>query len=421
MKKRFALLFFALVLVTSSCAPSEPTATSPSSQEPVYNTPPVSTAPTATPTAKSSDGRTTAEILTEDFLVEFNGLARTEENPRYGNSPYDLFAGYTDPVSPYYDEVSGLVYFVNHGLEKDNFLYSYKDGVVEPVIEMPVNYPNFYEGYIYYISNDSVFDLYGHNAYPVGKLYRYNIADETIELVLDRNIWSVAIVGDFLYFRDEFIYNEGNFDLSQTDTYRLALSGGEPENIGGFQPFFYGEYQLRFIASDKTDEYGTVYGSLELVSENETVRLTQDVIYSEFIKYYIEDDYLWMRGLTEDAYARISIYLPTGETRFYTHPWENTVSQTVMNGELYMVNGSREIYKYNNSAEFSEYDFVKIEMARGEVRHYNSLQMLETDGKNLYAYANNSTKGESHTSVFIRLTFLEQEGIEVFEQEEISQ
>lgn len=315
------------------------------------------------------------------FSPDFKGITPTGEAPKAANPPSANISFYGTAPIVSYDEEGDMLYYVNYGgpydKEKDYFLYSYKGGVSELLIEMPVNYPNYQNNSVYFTSNEDIDALYAfYPAYPEGKLYRYDVTNKSIKLLVDENVFNLVVYEDYIYYTTS-LYGEydgdGNYIEYGWKNYRLSTTGDEPEPIGDFLPFFYGEYQLRQSFTEENLCF------MELVSENNTIRITGDCEFFADQTYCIAEDKFWFRYSKNKYSYLISIDLRNGETKTYQHDSDvGILTYAVQNGELFVFSGSfgRKIAWYDSEDEA----FVTINLSELGAQPDHIL----SDGKYLY-------------------------------------
>lgn len=348
------------------------------------------------------------------FSPDFNGITPTRETPKGANSPFANISTYgTAPILSY-DEESDTLYYVNYGgrfnKEKDNYLYSYREGVRELLVEMPVNYPNYLNGYIYFISNENTSALYAFTpSRPEGKLYRYNIVERTLELLVDEKVYNLVVYEDYIYYTtspDGDYDDDGNYIQKGWENFRLSTTGGKPESIGEFLPFFYGEYQLRQGLSEENLRF------MELVSEDKAVRITGNFEYFMEQTYCIGEDKFWFTYSENKKTHLASIDLRNGETMTYQHDSDEGIfTYTVLNGELFALSGNFEskIVRYNSEDEA----FITVDLSE---RHAQPVHIL-TDGEYVYVQYQINAAKLSDTQIF--LTRLIPSGNGMYEEEVI--
>ena len=363
-----------------------------SREKPIYNT-------NSTTGSENSSISEPGDSITEPdddtvesslFSPDFKGITPTGEAPRAANSPFANISYYGTAPIVSYDGESETLYYVNYGgpydRKKDYFLYSYRGGVSELLLEMPVNYPNYQNGSVYFTSNDDIDALYAFfPEYPEGKLYRYDVTDKTTELLVDENVFNLVVNKDYIYYTTSSYYSidsNGNYIIDNDGKYikegggenfRLPINGGEPEPIGDLLPFFYGEYQLRQNSTEDNLCF------MELVSEDNAIRITGDFEYFRYQTYCIAEDKFWFQYRKNQKSQLASVDLRTGETKTYQHDSDvGILTYAVRNGELFAFSGSypREIVRYDSEDEI----FVIVDLSE---RHAQPAHIL-TDGK--YAY-----------------------------------
>ena len=301
------------------------------------------------------------------FSPDFTGITPTGEAPRAANSPFANISTYgTAPIISY-DGESNTLYYVNYGgrfnREKDYFLYSYRGGVSEVLFDKPVNYPNYQNGSVYFTSNEDIDALYAFSSVqPEGKLYRYDVTDKTIELIVDENVFNLVVYEDYIYYTTSPYYsidNDGNYiKEGGWEHFRLPINGGEPEPTGDFLPFFYGEYQLRLNHDEENSDF------MELVSEDSIVRITGNIKYFMDQTYCIAEDKFWFEYRKNQKSQLASVDLRTGETKTYQHDRDFGIfTYAVQDGDLFAVSPDRarhgnELIKYNSENDtFVTVDF----------------------------------------------------------------
>lgn len=308
--------------------------------------------------------------LSNIFSHDFKGITSMGKTPKAANSPFANISAYgTAPILSY-DKDSDTLYYVNYGgkndREKDYFLYSYRGGVRELLIEMPVNYPNYQNGSIYFISNEDIDALYAFmTAQPEGKLYRYDVTEKTIEPLVDENVFNLVVYEDYIYYTTSpagDYDDDGNYIQKGWKNFRLSTSSGEPEAIGDFLPFFYGEYQLRKSPSDQEGLY-----FMELVSDDSAVRITGDCKYFADQTYCIEEDKFWIKYSENEQTQLASVNLRNGETKIYQHGSDvNILTYAVLDGELFAIfdDFRTKIVRYNSDNE----TFVNVDLPESHAR-----------------------------------------------------
>jgi hypothetical protein len=366
MKNNIIYLVLCILLLISfvSCSSNNPT--DDNRNVPVYNTPmPVvtptpplniqpstDTNPQSTPTGGAED----TDIF--EFLSGFTGVDTDVASPRQHNSPFSLFSYLYQVPFVCYDYDTETLYYVNHGISfwpvtNDSFLYSYKNRVRQVVIEMPVNYPVYFDGVIYFTSHEDLYLLYGWDYYPAGYIYKYTIHTQTVERFGSILAYGLIVYDDYLYFYESPMMN-GEDVTGGRRRLRIPLSGGEPEDIGDFLPFYYGEYQLKLL----TNEEG--YHSLVLYSSENTVTVIDFHAFSIFragMNFCLYGDILFFK------YERgfISVNLRNGEVVHY-YQEGGKISAIIMIGDtLYatLVRSEVDIIlcMYNNQKnQFEEID-----------------------------------------------------------------
>jgi hypothetical protein len=316
------------------------------------------------------------------FNSNFKGVAITKESPTLVNSP---FANISVPIISY-DNETGILYYVKYGgrygNERDNFLYSYKDGESELLVEMPVNYIIYYNSAIYFTSNEDIMALYGlFPPRPEGRLYKYNIVNKTVELLVNENVYNLMLCENYIYYTTSFsLDGAGYLTEDSYQHFRIPTDGGEPEHIGDFRPFFFGEYQVKEIFNKEEGLF-----SLELVSEKNRTIIAKN--FNSFIDrdYCIAGNTLWFKEWRTSPTSLISIDLSNGEKKDYKHDNAAEINSfAVLEDELYM------IASYNRKKMLLKYDWKKEEFIEINPVNNTGYEYILTDGNYIYMVTLNS-------------------------------
>lgn len=368
-------------------------------EKPIYNTPTQASAQIASPvpTQKSNNTKETLESLEKEYeyFVGFNGVTSTKDTPKSANSPFSNSYGKMRSIITYNQETDTL-YYTN--FEKDNFLYSYKEDKSELLIEMPVNFPNYSNGNIYFLSNSE--NLPGYYDMWCGKLYKYNLENKTIELLFDQNVYNLSVYDDYLYFSEE-IYLHGD-DLAYKlgcEYFKYSISTGLIEKIGDLLPFFYGEYQLSFTPRDEDGLF-----AINLISDIDNINLTGYYYYTNHTwadgALCIADDKFWFKC----TLGLVSINLNNGETKIYKGNDEKDKFSfdymtgienfAVLNGELYVTSNFR-LFRYDYESD----KFISINPEKGLIQFIG----VYTDGEYIYSIKTDGLAlSNNHTSEIIK-------------------
>lgn len=352
-------------------------------EKPIYKTNTQSSSVDSTvseaPAAKTDDNTKINNLFNPDF----KGITPSGTAPKAANSPFSNITPYGMAPIITYDEAADTLYYVNFGgrfnLKKDYFLYSYKDGDSRLLIDMPVNYPNYMNGSIYFTSNEDIKALYAiTSAQPEGKLYRYDVLDKSIELLVDENVFNLVVYEDYIYYTTSPFYEQdqaGNDITKGWENYRLPAGGGKPEPIGDLQPFFYGEYQLK---RSKAKEGNLYY--MELVSEDKTVRITGDYKFYDQT-FCIGEEKFWFQYSDKGKTTIASIDLRNGDVKTYQAYqdgiYSDVMSYTVLNGDLYAIS---KFIDENVILRFDSNDISSFQLSSKAMQPFNLL----TDGSYVY-------------------------------------
>jgi hypothetical protein len=298
----------------------------------------------------------------------------------YGYAPFICYDYDTDTL--YYINFAGNPVW---GHRNDNFLYSYKNGVRQVVVEMPVNCPVYHDGVIYFISHEDIHLLQSWYYFPAGYIYKYTIHTQTVERFGSMLAYGLVVYDDYLYFYQPWGADDTESGNPVGGRYRIPLSGGEPESIGDFLPFYYGEYQLKLLINEEGKQ------SLVLYSSQNTVTVV-DFHYIVFYPSYVDfrngrnfclyGDNLFFRYRS----GFISVNLRNGEITHYHYldAWGeeiNIASITYVGDTLYaliqMERNLRVLCVFNNeNNQFEEIDTGDLDLSNAGGTH--------TDGTFIY-------------------------------------
>ena len=81
------------------------------------------------------------------------------------------------------DESTGVIYFVNQGKGRDNYLYRLKDGETKLAVAMPVKEIYTYQGVVYFMIHN--YDMYELGELHNGDIYCYTPVDGMVKLVYE--------------------------------------------------------------------------------------------------------------------------------------------------------------------------------------------------------------------------------------------
>jgi len=375
MKKRAIILLSMLLILISGCNKDSST-----DEKPVYNVQSDSISVSSSDPCCSEENLSGHENV---FNPDFKGVTITMQTPKIISSP---FANMSNQIVSY-DEETDTLYYANYqgrfGNEDDYYLYSFKDGKSELILEMPVNYINYYNGAVYFTSNEDILALYGlYPLRPEGKLYKYNLFDKTIETLVEENVYNVIIYEDYIYYTTSpIVDNELKIIVGGRLHFRIPVSGGEPEYMDDLRRFFYGEYQIR---ETYNEEKGFL---LELVSEQKTERITGYIKGGIDRNFCILENKLWFNYLEGTKHQIASVDLQTGETKIYGNGFDYGADFTfvVLDNEIYACEQNKNaVYKYNE--ENNEFVFAfGSDPERSPRERKPGAQAVLTDGKYIYA------------------------------------
>jgi hypothetical protein len=321
----------------------------------------------------------------------FTGIEVEDIEHIYGNNTFtNLTFKEPNPHGFCYAEEIDTLFYVNYahpGVNPDPYyLYAYKDGVSTLIIEEAVNYINYWNGDLYFLTNDNLTDLYTQGQYIHGKLFKYNLKTKEKEQLLDEYIWDLSICDGYLYFRNSVALGESRI----SEFYRMSLDSREPE-MTNYRPFFYGDYQLQFDPHPSNPRMG----ALELTNGIETIQILNYGFYKiAFSEYCINKGVLWFQYTDAEAKQQFaSMDLTNGEVTTYHFKWDENLNIpflltsfdnfTVLDGKLYVLfGGMMAIYDPQKEilVPIPEYTDNMI------LRYYNVLCEIYTDGTSLYAY-----------------------------------
>jgi hypothetical protein len=330
------------------------------------------------------------------YDVGFTGVITEEIEHYYGNSNYYAFMdskdiyfldnGYGFTQGFCHNKETDTLYYVN--LEKGNNLYSYHDGVSTLLIDQYVNYPNYKDGSIYFLSNENPSKLFQLRDDTQGKLYRYGLEDGQIELILDQYIWDLRICDDYFYFSNSKSYDE-NGEKRPLLHYRMRIGDQKPEETD-LLPFFYGEYQLQFIPSSKYE----MYGALALTNGKQSIPLVGESDRNDYRYYCIDDSKLWIKLIVPNSPTKlISIELSNGEVTEYPLVTQNRTNDekeiysletfTVLDGVIYTI--SKGMLCYYDTEKMALVPLPEI-LVTVDSLLYNYMKSLYSDGESLFSY-----------------------------------
>jgi hypothetical protein len=393
MKINIAFIFFIILwsFLLASCSSGNPTEDN--RNVPVYNTPmPVVTSPplNVQPPADTNPQPTPAGRVEDtaiyEFISGFAGINTHVPSPKQHNSPLALIGGHMQLTVICYDYDTDTLYYINRrgestifNWENDSFLYSYKNGVNQVVVEMPVNFPVYHDGIIYFTSYDNLNRLYGWTEwYPGGYIYTYTINTGSVELYVPTMAYGLIVYDDYLYFFTPCKY-EGEVRIS--DRFRVPLAGGEPENTGELLPFYYGEYQLKLLTDASGRQSLVLHSSQNTITVIEYHSLTDFPFWVDFRDgrfFCVYGDYLFFRylagwvkiNLRNGASALLSHFNKDGEQiRIMSIVVLENETYVKMEGVLYKHNYENNVFEPINISNFDDFRFM---------------QNLQTDGKHLY-------------------------------------
>ncbi len=324
----------------------------------------------------STDGvteETTVTIYEPVFNTEFTGIEINEKTPKRGNLPVNLVSTtWFEVYNVCVDEENNAVYYTNY--DKNNYVYSYKDGVSELILEVSANYLNYWDGSLYYTSSDRGMPGQFDNFFS-GKLYKYNLETKEQELILSDEIMGLWVTEKGLYFNKEVegsTDNEGN-PIPAYAMYNMPFDG-EPDRCGIMQQYYYGEYQLSFNQN----------GLCLIKGDEEIPLITKNLTWQTFIsdeKLYIKGTNLYSLDLTngeiETIYIRAEPYI-SGD---YIVEMHEILDFTIIDNDIYATAYNQFIYKYDREKEMFVPD--------GEFIGENGLNYhkIFTDGKNIFTIA----------------------------------
>ncbi len=331
------------------------------------------------------------DILEFDYDIGFTGVTPTSPSPKSGTNTANNKSNFVLSLVCS-DEESGTVYYVNYG--QDDYLYSYKDGKSELVLEMPVNYINYIDGDLYFLSNGKDMpDLY---MFSPGALYKHNVENKTTELLLDEAITELIVneKGFFFYIMEEPVRNDDGSTFTPATPYFMSFSDNTPIERGLYSPRFYGEYQLKRSFKD-----GIFKGFVLNENGNEIIILPP---INTFACECIVGDKLYFNNVADKTIN--SLNLKTGELKIFyskSEPYmiENGVmtdiidiaDYTVIGEDLFAVTENNYIYKYDEALSI----FVPVNEYNPFVDGHKIYKKIFTDGVDLYAIRTETGKEAS--------------------------
>jgi hypothetical protein len=264
------------------------------------------------------------------YYLEFKGVEASEVLHEYSNNPYaNISDSYQmGPNGFCYVADMDTLYYVNY--DRDNYLYAYKDGINQKVIEMSVNYSNYWKGELYFISDTSSTSLYGLDGRGArGKLYKHNISSDETQLILEQDVWDIRICDGMIYYQGAIKF-EGN-TLPVPTFYRMPIESGDSEETT-LRPYFYGEYQLQIVHHDQDPSRI----ALPLNNGQDQILLTNYRLNNlDGVDYCIAEGRLWFLHNTGKDRILISIHLEIGEETRYAcdaQRAENITAERSLNG-----------------------------------------------------------------------------------------
>ncbi len=232
----------------------------------------------------------------------------------------------------------GTLYYINYGQYKDNYIYSYRDGVRELVIEKICDFICYDKGFLYFTESGSA-PIPWSNEYG-GILYRYEIATGETEEVLNERIYNLYVKADKIYFQK----------CGEREWFSMTEEDREPVSMGQLLPFFYGEYQLAFSDEEEAEK------QLLLVNDQSEIPITTAYNFRGRTMTLVGDT-VWISSRMENGIPAIaSINLANGEHRFYpassgtpsgaTMGTDIGLDFMVFRGNLYVVTHSN-VFRYD--------------------------------------------------------------------------
>lgn len=102
------------------------------------------------------------------------------------------------PVLVCKDPVYDITYHVNYG--RDNFIYAYRNGKAEPVVEIPARDLFCKEGELYFIAAES--GRFRFSGFEQGNILKYNPEDGTVVVVLECNANRMMVYQDGICYEE---------------------------------------------------------------------------------------------------------------------------------------------------------------------------------------------------------------------------
>lgn len=378
-KRRFIYItaIFAITLLTS-CKNTAP----PEEQKPIY---PKSNSISASPIPTSNivyDAQPK-----EGIFADFQGVEINTDTKKPAASVANSCYISSKSLVCYAEDID-TVFYVNYGEMRDNFLYAYKDGKSELIVEKYANHINYKDGSVYFVAGDrpiptTPLDFYREK----GIFYQYNLADQTLNKMIDTEIFNLSIYPDGFYFYiDNIVFSDSGISGSSTPVcYHLPFDSGVPEEVSPFLPIFYGEYQLAIEHYDYEAGYP---GKVRLSSETNDYIILQNSDFT-YTSMFIEGDKLWISTGNVNKPSITSVDLRNGMNKEYN--LNHLSSYTVMDGVLFAAADGK-IFRYDDEED----SFIMIIELN---RQKSNIHQLSTDGKYLYV-CNFSIETEKGSQLF---------------------
>lgn len=387
--KRLLVIFLLTTLSITACGNNAVE----QSEEPVYNMEPVqmNTAEknhqemveNKEETSVNNEGEGAQEKdyrIGDKLFADFNGVGEVTD----GDKNESWFVNETD-FSIVTSGEDGTIYYVNYGTYEDNYIYSYKDGKRELLVEDICNFVNYYDNALYYTVMEEKPE-----AWPFmvgGKLYRYDLSTNTSELFLDMDVYNLHVKNDILYFKD-MKRIEGE-QLAGREWYSMNIITKEISKMGKMLPFFYGDYQLAF------SQEGDGLSCLELLKGDERIKVTNEYYFFD-LWFTISNGSLWISTTTLDGIQSLTeINLADG-----THSEYIGTERMNMYCDYIMLNG--EIYAQSNHALFRYYDDKGMFDKTYDILGTNCSGVF-TDGKYMYVLRFDGQPYLEHTNTIERV------------------
>ncbi|MCM1568978.1 MAG: DUF5050 domain-containing protein [Roseburia sp.] len=326
------------------------------------------------------------ELLGEALFADFKGVGKHETGST--NTSDFMHNAMSSIVC---SDKQGTIYYVNYGTYEDNYIYSYRDGKRELLVDKICNFVNLYERSLYFLVSetppDSLAFSWG------GKLYRYDLDTKDTELLLDEKVCNLYVSDGVMYFCDELRADKDE-KTSGNEWYSMKIGDAMPEKMGRLLPFFYGDYQLAYSNGDNW------ITGLVLTDGKEDIPVINET-YLRIYSYTIVGGKLWISFRTEENIPAVAaVNLADGTHKIYPGTYTSARKSmgnvgypfAIIDDRIYAQAGSM-IVAYDESQGY--FDILMFDQTMYEG--------LYTDGEYLYGLAFYGELYGQRTNAIVRI------------------